>query len=228
MNGLFLIDRKMLSHHIVGMQNKDRFCMWIWLLSAAAWKPRPIFVQGKEIILQRGQLFVSLRKFAEENGVSKGVAERFVRDLKSGTMIETANETGGTVITICNYEIYQDFDLYRGTANGTANETATGQRRDIKEHQITPVTPERTNNPQTPMLDLDGEASPAATVSQQNFDDEFEKVWKAYPRKVGKGAARKAWAKARKRVSKDEIAPSLWAHIQVWNQGTAKDKIPHL
>lgn len=73
-------------------------------------------------------------------------------------------------------------------------------------------------------------ASPAATSgkSQSNFDDEFEAVWKAYPRKVGKGNAKKAWTKARKIASKDEIAPGLWSHIKVWNGGTAKDKIPHL
>lgn len=130
MAGLFMIDRDLLHHHIVGMQNKDRFCMWIWILSAASWKSRKIFVQGKEITLARGQLFVSIRTFAAENHVSKGVAERFIRDLKSGTMIETVNETGGTIITVCNYSKYQDFKEYRQDSNGTANKTATGQQRD--------------------------------------------------------------------------------------------------
>lgn len=88
------------------------------------------------------------------------------------------------------------------------------------------------NNPPYPQTDLLGEAvaSPAATsgFSQREIDQEFDKVWAAYPRKVGKGNARKAWAKARKIASKDEIAPGLWSHIKVWNGGTPKDKIPHL
>lgn len=73
-------------------------------------------------------------------------------------------------------------------------------------------------------------ASPPATVesSKAKIQSEFDAVWAAYPRKVGKGNALKAWVKARKIASKDEIAPGLWAHIKVWNGGTPKDKIPHL
>lgn len=88
------------------------------------------------------------------------------------------------------------------------------------------------NNPPNPQTDLLGEplASPPATVgkSSQNFDDEFEKVWERYPRKVGKGAARKAWAKARKTTDRTVMGNSLMAHIRVWAGGTPKDKIPHL
>lgn len=64
--------------------------------------------------------------------------------------------------------------------------------------------------------------------SAREIDAEFEKVWTHYPRKVGKDAARKAWAKARRKSDKDTIGQSLWAHIKVWNNGTAKGFIPHL
>lgn len=57
---------------------------------------------------------------------------------------------------------------------------------------------------------------------------EFDKVWEHYPRKVSKGDSRKAWVKARKRVDRDVLAKSLWAHIKVWKNGTPIDKIPHM
>jgi len=45
---------------------------------------------------------------------------------------------------------------------------------------------------------------------------EFEKVWRHYPRKVGKGAARKAWHKARGKATFAEIAEPLarWIDMQ--------------
>ena len=99
------------------------------------------------------------------------------------------------------------------------------KRREEKSIEKGTTVPKKKNQ-----TELDIGASPAATSgkSQSNFDEEFEAVWKAYPRKVGKGNAKKAWTKARKIASKDEIAPGLWNHIKVWNGGTAKDKIPHL
>lgn len=131
--GKFLLDRSVLKHHIVGTGKPERFCMWVWMLSAATYCEQRWMVKGEEIRLQRGQLFVSIRKFAEENHVSKGVAERFIRDLKTGTMIETDKRTGGTIITICNYSDYQSFDHASETANETANETPTGRKQDADE-----------------------------------------------------------------------------------------------
>lgn len=88
------------------------------------------------------------------------------------------------------------------------------------------------NNPPYPHdVDLLGDpvASPSATVDlQSELDREFDLVWERYPRKVGKGAARKAWAKARKTTDRDLMGKSLMAHIRVWNEGTPKNKIPHL
>jgi hypothetical protein len=124
-----MIDRSILDHHIVGKSN-DRIAMWLWMLSAAAWKERRIHPMGKEITLERGQFFASIRTISEQNRVSKGVVERFIRDLKNGTMIETVSETGGSVVTICNYEEYQSFENYSGTAKETPNEKVSGQQQD--------------------------------------------------------------------------------------------------
>ena len=78
---------------------------------------------------------------------------------------------------------------------------------------------------------------------------EFEAIWKAYPRKVGKGAAAKQWAKARRSHSFEEIARPLaefcrlreggdqqftphlatWLHQERWNdeQGHAVNRRPN-
>lgn len=60
----------------------------------------------------------------------------------------------------------------------------------------------------------------------QSLDEEFERVWAKHPRKVGKGAARKAWAKARAKTEFMAIAEplALWIKLQ---SGTDPKFIPH-
>lgn len=54
------------------------------------------------------------------------------------------------------------------------------------------------------------------SISSSSVDDGFEKFWTIYPRKVGKGAAFKAWKKARKTASDEQIiaACNLYAVLR--------------
>lgn len=207
--GLISIERSMLSHHIVGIGSKDRFCMWVWLLCAARWKPSRIMVDGEEIALERGQVFVSIRTFASETGVSKGVAERFIRDLKSGTMIETVNKTRGTLITICNYSEYQDFEAYRETDDKTGGKTVTGQRRDSggtaaghKRNQTKPDKPEKPDE----IEEARGISMPAPELVDQAFEFFCETVKGSnipIPRKLTADRRRKLKAKINEHGERD-------------------------
>lgn len=57
---------------------------------------------------------------------------------------------------------------------------------------------------------------------------EFDDFWSQYPRKVSKGTARKAWAKALKLASPDAIMAGLNNSIAFWErEATATTFIPH-
>ena len=60
----------------------------------------------------------------------------------------------------------------------------------------------------------------------ESLNDEFEQVWAHFPRKVGKGAARSEWVKARRKVTYAAITGPLgfWIKLQ---RGTPTEKIPH-
>ena len=59
------------------------------------------------------------------------------------------------------------------------------------------------------------------------LEAEFEQIWPHFPRKVGKGNARKAWIKARRTATFDEIAKPLGLFIR--NQRNVEQRfIPHL
>lgn len=83
-------------------------------------------------------------------------------------------------------------------------------------------TERKEKTPHTPRKDLVavGADAPSALVL------EFEKVWPAYPRQVAKGAAKKAWIKARKTTEFETIAGPLRQFIKVV-RGSDLSKVPH-
>ena len=131
MTGFIVMQRDALDHPL--LKDGERFRAWFWLVARAAWRPTPFDVGGKVITLQRGQLCASVRQLAEAWGMSKSAVERFVTRLKTETMVETEAGHGRLVITICNYNKYQDLESMARDSSGTATETPSGQQRDIKE-----------------------------------------------------------------------------------------------
>lgn len=95
-------------------------------------------INGQIVELERGQLSHSIRFLSIRWDWSISRVNRFLKRLKTETMIETENETGQNVITICNYETYQDFNKYRETVSETVFETRPEHDRHKEEHQITP------------------------------------------------------------------------------------------
>lgn len=120
MKGLILIDRSILDHHIVGMKHPVRALAWLWMLSEAQWKPKKVWYNNAEILLERGQFLAPLPVASKATNMSIKQFRTFLSTLERAGMVQktvTPNGipkgTGATVITICNYEIYQDFDKYR-------------------------------------------------------------------------------------------------------------------
>ncbi|MBX2989478.1 MAG: hypothetical protein KF802_16435 [Bdellovibrionaceae bacterium] len=165
--------------------------------------------------LERGQLTHSLRFLAEKWGWEKDAVARFLRQLKTETMIETQTATGQSVITICNYNQYQKVSLPKRDSNATDTATATRQQRD-KEESIESIEVD---------MFMEGE----------NYwpSDYKERFWQAYPHKVGKGVALKALEKVKKqskvafndllaaieRYVRDKPEKQPYAHPSTWING---------
>ncbi len=94
---------------------------WLWLIEEANWK------DGSR--LKRGQLSHSIRHMAGVWKWDKSKVSRFIFVLKNQDMIETASETGQTVITICNYDKYQS----RDKEGATPDESKPRRERDSSE-----------------------------------------------------------------------------------------------
>jgi hypothetical protein len=108
------------------LRNGDRFRAFMWLVSEACWKGTKFDVRGKTITLHRGQLCVSREQLADAWKWSPSAVERFLARLKTEQMIERSTGQGKSVITILNYDKYQDQE----NETGQPTEQQTGQKSD--------------------------------------------------------------------------------------------------
>ena len=138
MRGLYTISRALFEHPAFKSEPFTEREAWVWLIGEAQWKNNRKRINGQIVELERGQLSHSIRFLSIRWDWSISRVNRFLKRLKTETMIETENETGQNVITICNYETYQDFNKYRETVSETVSETRPKQERNKEEHQITP------------------------------------------------------------------------------------------
>lgn len=115
-----------------GQEFSDRTA-WCWMVEAALWKDSRVNILGQPVMLKRGQFSHSIRFMAERFGWSKARVEALIKRFKKWDMITTDNRTGQLVVTICNYNKYQDVPDSKQDSNRTANETATGQQQDKEE-----------------------------------------------------------------------------------------------
>lgn len=99
--------------------------------------------------------------------------------------------------------------------------TVTGQSEDLPlETKVSPTPPSKTQNPSPP--------SPPKGGSSPKLDADFERFWTAYPRKTGRGEARKAYGKAAGKIhGPDPPAMLLQALERVKATWTDAQYIPH-
>ena len=105
--------------------NALRVGVWDWMLKKAAYKPTKFTCGPHVIILERGQLCVSQAQVTEATGMTRQQYRTFLKALEMDGSIQPEPNPkvtkGRTLITICNYDEYQD-------ANQVANQAATKQQ----------------------------------------------------------------------------------------------------
>lgn len=127
--GYILLYRRLLKNP--AFKSDFEAMVFAWLVMRASWKETRVRYKDRHITLRRGQLAISVRDIAMKMERTRQWAERFLARLQNEDMIETASETGVTVVTIRNYDVYQR----RWDSAETPSETASGQDRDTTETQ---------------------------------------------------------------------------------------------
>lgn len=105
MSGFVKIYRSILESPV--FKNDEEAMAFAWLVLRASWKDTRVRYKERMISLKRGQLALSSRDFAQHWEWSEARCRRFLNRLKSDAAIDAQSDAGVTVITICNYGVYQ-------------------------------------------------------------------------------------------------------------------------
>lgn len=187
---------------------REPFCRraaFAWLVENAAWQARQVNIAGRTITLDRGQLTASLRFLAAAWGWSEPAVRRFIERLKTDALIDAATDAGQLIITIGNYDENQ--------VVGSATDAGSDAPSDAEVTQQRRKTKERKER-KTLSVDEAGLFGLAEDHSKPKADDAFDAFWSAYPRKVGKPEARKAWKVALKKAGAGKIIAAASAYAE--------------
>jgi hypothetical protein len=143
--GFIAWERGILDHPVVGAKKPySKYEAWSWLVFAAVWKPMRVGVINRHgahtvVNLERGQLTFSQRFLAEAWGWSDFRVRTFLKLLETHAQIIAQKRGGQTLITICNYQRYQNPEA-RKAAEKIAQNIAQSTRNQRKEEQVNNLT----------------------------------------------------------------------------------------
>lgn len=140
---------------------------FLWMIMEASFKQRERRVGSAVVTLDRGQLAHSTRFMAKVWQWPETTVRRFLDRLKKRRMVECATGAGVTVVTLCNYDLYQSEVRATGaeTAQGPARQrrtTGANENKDAirEEREAEASLPRKRGNPKTRI-------SPDALIPQQ-------------------------------------------------------------
>lgn len=106
MSGWIKIHRDIAKHWI--FKDAEKFKWWMDMLFLASYEGNKTNVGSKIVEIKRGQFIGSLSFFMKRWGVGKERIINYLRLLQSDGMIDKVSDKNITIITICNYESYQN------------------------------------------------------------------------------------------------------------------------
>ena len=125
--GWIKIHRKILENPII-CKDSDYLAVWIYLLLNATHKEIPALFKGKKIILQKGQLITGRKSMASQLKISESKIFRIINDYKSEQQIEQQTSNKNSLITILNWDKYQQIEQQ--------NEQQMNNKRTTNEQQM--------------------------------------------------------------------------------------------
>lgn len=219
-DGWFLMHRGWADNPIFA---KAEFCprmAWLWLIENACWEPKRVRIAGKTILLARGQLSYSRSYLSEAWGWTESRVARFVNALQTDQMIDRTSEQGQMVISICNYDKYQDAKKIsdrqsdrQSDRHRTGSEHNKKELKEVKEDSIPPT-------PFQPTFELESEnPSPPKSAIDDQLNSDFENLWSAWKPsgdmdKGSKSKAKTSYLKARKDMQHGKIISSCRQYLE--------------
>ena len=126
MAGWIKLHRKLLDNPVV-MKDPDHFTVWVYLLLNAQHEKYRTLFGGKKITLKPGQLITGRQKIARATKINEHKVDRIIKALKSEHQIEQRATRYGSLITIVEWNKYQNSE--QQIEQQMSNECATSEQR---------------------------------------------------------------------------------------------------
>lgn len=136
MSGWYRMKRGWQSHAFFAREPYTEREAWEWLISAAAYKPHSVFVKGRPVSLEIGEIATTQRDLAEEWKWGRQRVRGYVKRLVAAAMVELLDSSeenatqSVTHLRVCNYTRFQS---EQPKAQPSSNPGATQQQPTIEE-----------------------------------------------------------------------------------------------
>lgn len=140
MTGWISLHRSIQKHWLFEEKRKfSRFEAWIDILLMVNHSDNKIMHDGDLITVKRGQRITSLRQLGERWSWSITKVDKYLKTLESDGMLVVKKDTKKTVLTVVNYDDYQDEDLKK-------RHRKDSEKTEKKHRSNTEKTQKKTNN----------------------------------------------------------------------------------
>lgn len=140
MTGWISLHRSIQKHWLFEEKRKfSRFEAWIDILMMVNHTDNKIMHDGDLITVKRGQRITSLRQLGERWSWSITKVDKYLKTLESDGMLIVKKDTKKTVLTVVNYDDYQDGDFKK-------RHRKDSEKTEKKHRSNTEKTQKKTNN----------------------------------------------------------------------------------
>ena len=209
MDGWLKLYRSILDSAV--FQDAEVLKVWIWLLCNVAFEQHDTICYGKVISLKPGQIATGRKKISQCTDLNENKVYRALTALKSLGNIEIKSTNKYSIITVVNWEKYQDENGKR-----TANEQQTNSKTTAEEQQDNSKRTQHKNG-------KNGKKEKNIYIC--SF---FQSVWDEYPKKLGKNKVTKAAMEQLEKAGEAAVMGAVRNYAEkIKNEGTEEKYIMH-
>ena len=210
----------------------DKARAWIDLLLLANHSDKKLLFNGNVVTVKKGQYLTSIRKLSERWGWSYDKVSRFIKVLVSEDMLQKESDSSRTLLTIVNYEVYQDvpntdecaerthaseqFEQYQVNHPNTCR-TPTSDKQECKEY----IKNDKNDK---------NEGEYTHTHEEVDFEQIWQQTFNAYPKKTNHASAKAEWMNRLAEVvepNRKDVATLIWkamkAYLKDYEQNNPDD-----
>lgn len=169
---------------------KSYFEAWTDMLMGASYKQNKVLISGNFVHLKRGQLAWSISFMATRWGWSAKKVRVFLQLLVKNESIlghskGSERGKGVKVISICNYNDYQDIENTKGKAGASKGaRQGQGRGKNITKEQVNHITIDQ----KTSSISDEIPRKPAP----KSYNEDFIRCWEKYPKRSPNNSKQKA------------------------------------